>query len=245
MRIALIADIHGNRVALDAVLVDIERWEPDRIVCLGDVALTGPQPLAVLDRLRALGCPVVQGNADEWLLQPEVIPVETDDHEKIEDIAWWCLGLLREEDRAFLATFHPTVEVRVETGDSLLCFHGSPRSNQEIMLAGTPDADLAPMIAGVSARYLAGGHTHTPMLRRYRQGQTILNPGSVGLPYHRPGMHSTIVRPAWAEYLRIDTEDGITRYEFRAVPIDLAALARAVGESGMPHANWWISGWRP
>jgi predicted phosphodiesterase len=65
-RVALISDIHGNAVALEAVLADIARRRVDEIVCLGDVAAGGPQPREALERLRTLGCAVVRGNADEW-----------------------------------------------------------------------------------------------------------------------------------------------------------------------------------
>jgi putative phosphoesterase len=74
VRVALIADIHGNLVALDAVLADLAGESIDRLVCLGDVAATGPQPREVVARLRGLGCPVVMGNADAFLasFQPTV-----------------------------------------------------------------------------------------------------------------------------------------------------------------------------
>lgn len=70
MRIAVIADLHGNLVALEAVLAALADERTDGIVCLGDVAATGPQPRETVERLRAVGCPVVMGNADAWLLDP-------------------------------------------------------------------------------------------------------------------------------------------------------------------------------
>lgn len=68
MKIAIISDIHGNCVALDTVLNDINGMEVDRIVCLGDAVQGGPQPAEVVTRLRELDCPVVMGNADDWLI---------------------------------------------------------------------------------------------------------------------------------------------------------------------------------
>jgi Calcineurin-like phosphoesterase superfamily domain len=68
-RLALISDIHGNGVALDAVLADLARRDVADIVCLGDLAAGGPQPREVLARLRELGCQAVRGNADGWLLE--------------------------------------------------------------------------------------------------------------------------------------------------------------------------------
>ena len=70
MRIGLIADIHGNLFALDAVLAALARIGMDELICLGDVAALGPQPREVIERLRALRCPVVMGNTDAWHLDP-------------------------------------------------------------------------------------------------------------------------------------------------------------------------------
>jgi predicted phosphodiesterase len=61
MRVALISDIHGNLVSLEAVLADIDREGVDQIVCLGDVAGLGPQPREILARLQALGCICIMG----------------------------------------------------------------------------------------------------------------------------------------------------------------------------------------
>ena len=74
MRIGLIADIHGNLIALETVLAELAREPLDQMVCLGDVAALGPQPGEALARLRALGCPVVMGNTDAWLLAPSSAP---------------------------------------------------------------------------------------------------------------------------------------------------------------------------
>jgi predicted phosphodiesterase len=66
--LAIISDVHGNAVALEAVAADAARNEIAEIVCLGDLAVGGPQPREVLQRLRELGCRAVRGNADGWLL---------------------------------------------------------------------------------------------------------------------------------------------------------------------------------
>lgn len=72
MRIALISDIHANLVALEAVLVDINREQVDQIICLGDVATIGPHPQQVIARLRNLGFISVNGNHDAYLLNPDL-----------------------------------------------------------------------------------------------------------------------------------------------------------------------------
>ena len=72
MRLTIISDMHGNCVALDAVLADIQQKAVEDIVCLGDAVQGGPQPAAIVARLRQLACPVVMGNADAWLGHAEI-----------------------------------------------------------------------------------------------------------------------------------------------------------------------------
>lgn len=70
MRIALISDIHGNLISLEAVLADIDREEADQIICLGDVATIGPQPREVVAKLKASGLTGITGNHESYLLNP-------------------------------------------------------------------------------------------------------------------------------------------------------------------------------
>ena len=122
--IAIIADIHGNMAGLGAVLKDIEEVGAEQIVCLGDVASFGPQPREALASVKALGCPVVMGNADASLLKPrEREEVTGDDAQLIFDIERWCAEQMREDDLAFVRTFEPTLRLEVD-GLSRLCFHG-------------------------------------------------------------------------------------------------------------------------
>jgi predicted phosphodiesterase len=242
MRIAIIADIHANRVALDAVLADIAALQPKQIVCLGDVAATGPQPRQVVERLRALACPVVMGNADAWLLDP--LPSEADDEDtrRVEAIDRWCAEQLAPADLAYLRTFQPTVELPLGTGATLLCCHGSPLSNTGIIRATTPDDELERMLGGQRATVLAGGHTHTQMLRRHRD-MIVLNPGSVGLPFEQNPATGGTRNPPWAEYGIVDWADGKLSIELRRVPFEVAEIVRAARAGDMPHAQWWASDW--
>src|SRR5918911_3132157 len=126
MRVAIIADIHGNRVALDAVLAELGGEHIDQLVCLGDVAATGPQPREALDRLRELGCPVVMGNADASLLDPTRPETADEVGRRIADISHWCAAQLSPADRERVRAFPPTLELPLGGGRTLLCFHGSP-----------------------------------------------------------------------------------------------------------------------
>jgi len=248
MRVALIADIHGNLAALEAVLTAIAGERPDQIVCLGDVAATGPQPVETLRRLRELGCPVVMGNTDADLIEPRDAPPfaaepAADDARRIAEIDRGCAAQLDETDRAYLASFGPTVGVELGPDLRLPCSHGSPRSFDNIVAATTPDDELDAMLAGHDAALFAGGHRHVRMLRDHR-GRTVINPGSVGLAYEiRPD--GSVRVPPWAEcaVVAADAVDNVG-IAFRRLPYDREATIRAMVERGMPHAGWWAGDWR-
>ena len=243
MRVALISDIHGNLVALETVLSTIDKEDVDQILCLGDVAATGPQPHAVSARLQAVGCPVVMGNADEWLLKPRFSQTIDETTRKIEEVDSWCALQLTSSDLAFIRTFQPTMKFPLGETVQLFCFHGSPRSNVEIIEVTTPEVSLEQMFVGACALVMAGGHTHVQMLRRYREG-FILNPGSVGLPFESKRFSEEIYNPPWAEYAMVTWQNSGLSIELKRVPVEIDAIKKAILESGMPFAELWAKDWR-
>jgi Predicted phosphoesterase len=120
MRIALIADIHGNVVALDEVLAELEKKAVDQIVCLGDVAAGGPRPAQTLERLRELDCPVVMGNADQWLLTPQNAVPSDETLRWFSDIGSWCRNRLSDEQLSYIESFVPTFEQRIDDDATIL-----------------------------------------------------------------------------------------------------------------------------
>jgi predicted phosphodiesterase len=242
MRVALIADIHGNMPALEAVLAEIAAEPVDQIICLGDVAGFGPQPHEVLARLRALGCSTVMGDVDAEVLRPQAPEEAEDDGRRFLELNVWTHSLLAKDEQAYLRSFQPTVAVELGGGRTLLCYHGSPRSYRDRILPATPTETLDAWFAGAPAALYAGGHTHTQMLVRHRSA-LVINPGSVGLPFDSfpPGHASR--NPAWAEYAVVTAESGRTRVDLRRTPFDVGALLRAARASGMPLAAWWADDW--
>lgn len=231
MRVGLISDIHGNLLALEKVLADLERDPPDEILCLGDVAATGPRPRETVERLREAGFPVVMGNADAELLRPIPEKQGSDDNmRRIADIDRWCAEQLSSADLDYLREFRPTLETSLDHGRTLLCFHGSPRSFDDAIVATTLEGELGRMFSGHGATVMAGGHTHAQLVRQYR-GTNVLNPGSLGL------------NPSGAEYAMIESTDDRLRIELRHLPLPGEAVAREALDSGMPHAEWWASFW--
>lgn len=242
MRIAIISDIHGNLAALIAVLEDITRHDVDKSICLGDVAAFGPQPCETIDLLKEAGYPVVMGNTDAWLLNPEP-HVERDANSRyVFEIENWAAEQLTSAQRDYLKSFQPTITISLGDYKELLCYHGSPSSFNGIILASTPDNELASILAGIRANVMAGGHTHTQMLRRYGD-LVLINPGSVGLPYERETDSDNVRNPAWSEYAIVDYLDGHLSIDFKRVPFDARQVVKAAYESGMPHAGWWTKDW--
>lgn len=240
MKIAILSDIHGNLVALEAALADVRRAGVDRAVCLGDVAALGPQPAAVLARLRADSIPTVMGNTDAWLLDPQAEATKDEDERRMQEIELWCAAQLTGADRKMIQSFAPTVELEV-AGLGLCCYHGSPRSFDDPIRSDTTDEQLAEWLGNEDAAVFAGGHTHMVMLRPFRKA-TVINPGSVGLPY-RNLPDGQVINPTWAEYAIVTVDGGALSVDFRRVPYPLERLRESVRASGMPQQEWYLRDW--
>jgi predicted phosphodiesterase len=241
MQVALISDLHGNAVALDAVVRELEGESFDEIVCLGDVAQGGPQPAEVVERLRDLRCPCVFGNADEFLLtlDPSGEDVDEAERQRLVDRGRWSVEQLGDERLAFLRAFQPKIELDVG-GHRLVCCHATPTSNTDVVLPDTPRDRIASLIDGAAA--VASGHVHLQWLRRVGRGFWLCA-GSVGLVYdHKEPMDEQPFQP-WGEYA-VATSDGSLRLEFRRVPFDVGAHVKAIRDSGMPDAERSAREWQ-
>jgi putative phosphoesterase len=237
MRLAVISDIHGECFALDQVLQDIRRQGIEQLVCLGDALQGGSQPAQTLARLRELNCPVVMGNADAWLITGQQTAAGEEPSEQQREVRAWSLAHLSQSDLAFVQHFRPTIEIPLEAGKTLLCFHGSPRSFDEIILPQTPEDVVRQFLAGYDATLFTGGHTHTQQMRRLGNSWYV-NPGSVSLAHGRMRVDP------WADYAIVASEGACLGITFRHVPFDVNELARIVRASGRPYAEEAISLYR-
>ena len=235
--LALISDQHGNDVAFRAVLADVERLGVDEIVCLGDVVQGGTEPAQTLDRLAALGCETVLGNADAFLLE---VPVDSPEpvSERQLEVRDWTLSQLSSSHVEQIRSFAPFVRRELD-GVSLLLFHGSPRSYDDVLLPELGGEALEPFL-GHDAGLLAGGHTHLQWTRRIGDALYV-NPGSVGISYDRhtdPPVLRTL-----AEWALVTVADGAVGVEFRQVPYAVEDVQAAALQSGRPHADEWAAQW--
>jgi predicted phosphodiesterase len=196
LRVAVLADVHGNLPALEAVLVDIEREGFDTIVSLGDL-VSGPRPVECLERVAALDPVWVIGNADRYAADPpeDAWPADLHAHEQ-----------LSPEQRAELLAWPLTAEL-----DGVLYCHGTPRSDEEVVTKLTPPERLAGILVDVAAPLVVGGHTHHQFtLPRW------VNAGSIGMPYEdQPGAYWLAVIDGEPRFRR-SAYDGAPRPEATA-----------------------------
>ena len=120
----------------------------------------------------------------------------------------------------------------------MLCYHGSPRSNVDVLLSTTPEKVLDNLFEGQSADILAGGHSHIQMLRRYGR-QVIINPGSVGNAFLRPfspGVVPTLL--PWAEYAILSVDSADWGVDLRRVKFDTQTVLQLAETIESPSRDW-------
>ena len=233
MRIAVIADIHGNRLALEAIIADLRDAAPDLIVNLGDL-VSGPfDPAGAADAQIALDCPSLKGNHDRWVLQDNP-PGRTDALTR---------PLLTPDHLAWLAALPPTLSLADGT---IFACHGSPAGGDEDYLLeditpGRPmlatQAAITPRLAGIGAASLVlCAHTHVP--RVVTIGDVlVVNPGSVGWPAYTdtlPLPHAVEAGSPHARYaILTQTRIGWT-CDLRAIVYNWEAAARQAERHGRP-----------
>jgi predicted phosphodiesterase len=232
---ALISDLHGNLLALDAVLADAARAGVDRIVCLGDVATLGPRPRAVLARLRALECPCIVGNHDAFLLDAELIRTYTETPIVV-DAVDWCRAQLDDGELDFVRTFVPELTLPLDGDATLRCYHGTPRSHMEDLPPSATPAELDRFLAGRAATVFAGGHTHLQMLRQHR-GAFVVNPGSVGMPFREAPLGAPPTIMPHAEYAIVAADE----VRLKRVPLDRRALRDQAASCDFPLRDWLVA----
>ena len=246
MRFGIISDIHGNLVALRAVLDALNARGIDRLICLGDVVGYGPDPEACLDLVAEHDATTIVGNHEEALCCPE-IAAKFNDHARIA-IEW---------TRARLITTRPDL-MRVVAdlpgmayfGSTIMCVHDTPAPGSPSYLLDGYGAARA--FAGVDVPICFVGHTHVPVAFRREhnlersgsvpnrlietirpenmmevdidsQTQWIINPGSVGQP--RDG-------DVRASCLILDLEE--THFEWVRVEYDIAEAQQRAEVAGLP-----------
>ena len=229
-RLAALSDIHGNAVALEAVLADVARERPDAILVGGDLVLNGPDPVAVVETLRGLadeGALVIQGNTDIAVADFDyaaAFPWMTDGvPDAIQDAAEWAHDTLGSERLDWLRRLLAERRWRAEDGTLVLVCHASPGSQTAGFDQSLDPAVTTERLAQTDARVIACGHTHLPEVRDLGW-KLIVNDGSAGYVFDGDPTAS------WA---LIELAEGEVRAEIRRTPFDTLAVANAISARGL------------
>ena len=249
MRVALLADIHGNSPALEAVLDEVRDAGAGLVVVAGDV-LPGPMGAECLARLGALETPVryLSGNGERVTLAAVDGKPLTEVPEAHRPPIEWGAARLSPDQVTALRLWPPTVDVAIDGLGAVHCCHATPRSDTEIVTRLTPEARVAPAFLGVSAPLVICGHTHLRMDRSIG-GRRVVNPGSVGMPFDEPGAHWLLLDKDGPRFVhtRYDLESAAARIRDTAYPgadsfaasyvlkvpgedVMLAALSASIGD---------------
>jgi len=233
MRIAVISDVHGNRLALEAVEASIAMVGVDATINLGDLFAGPLDPSGTADLLIERNYPTVRGNHDRYIadgLPPSKAPVDKFVSERLKPVHFDYLRSLP--------------ETRDIEGEVFLC-HGTPTSDEEPWLDAwwTDRTVTMPGEASVTAKadgldfpVLLCGHTHVSRIVRLRDGRLVVNPGSVGLQFNYGAPD--------ARYAVLERHGGQWSASIRAVPYDFEAAARQVIANGFPQwAEAIRTGW--
>ena len=245
MRLGIIADIHGNDVALRAVLQDANRLDVERWWALGDLVLFGPRPAEVLERLQRLPrLSMLRGNTDRYVLtgeQPAPHATAADAAGSVDLVErhaamaagiGWTRGVLDQAGLLSRLTALPTqLLLRLPSGISVLGVHASPRADDGPGIEpGLADEQLRTLLAGCGADVVIGGHTHVAT-DRLIDGVRALNPGSAGLP-RTCGV---------ANWMLVEDDGEALAVTRRGVPFDVDTVVSDLHRRRHPNAQFVAS----
>lgn len=246
MKIALLSDIHGNSIALDAVLADImAQGGVDGYWVLGDLVAIGHDPVGVLERLTSLpNVCFVRGNTDRYVyagdrpapsieesaINPNLLPVLV---EVAGTLAWTQGALTANGWLEWLAQLPIEMEETLPDGTRVLGVHASPGTDEGKGIAPKmSDAEIEASMAGCTADLICVGHTHYPVNRRVGQWH-VVNLGSLSMPQIDSSQRG-------ASYVLLAADHSGYQVEHRHVEYDRAAVIAALERQRHPGGAYII-----
>jgi putative phosphoesterase len=223
MRIAIISDIHGNSTALDAVLQDLEQQPPvDHLVVAGDLCLNGPRPRQSLEHVRALNCPVIQGNTDQ-----EICTQTPHKGEKKRSTVSWTREQIGPKGIDYLESLPFSHRISNPQGSDVLIVHANPLNLEDAIFPNAPETELEHLLGELDSDVgvLAFGHLHIAYTRRWRH-LLLVDVGSCGLPRDEDQR---------AAYAILDWQSNNWQAQIRRVPYDIQKVVKQLKTCGIPN----------
>lgn len=228
MKVAVLADIHGNIEALRSVLGEVEKYNVDEIWIGGDLVGYFPYPNEVIEVIRSKGFPVVMGNYDDAVAFFRIeCGCDYPDQKSWElgrKSLDWTKKNVKDDNKEFLKGLPREVRRRAG-GKGILMVHGSPRRLNEYLTEDFPEEELKGILEEAGCDLLICGHTHIPYHRQVR-GKDVINAGSVGKPKGGDPRASFVLIEV--------SENGVVECEIMRVEYNVERVAQAVKEAGLP-----------
>lgn len=228
MRMAILADIHGNLPALEAVVGDLQRQAPDIVYLAGDQVNRCPWNCEVMALISDMAWPAIAGNHDlviGWINTPENRPPFTE-REQFPTL-WWTHEQLTTEQLTTIRQWPLERQLVFDGLPPIRLFHGIPNNPFIGILPEEPDTQISKRLQEIRESVIVCGHTHRPLARTVADW-SIYNGGSVGIPYNSD--------PS-AQYLLLDGRSNRWQPTWRRVPYDHSPIPRAFEESGLRAAS--------
>jgi putative phosphoesterase len=227
MKIALFSDIHGNAIALEAVLKDISSRNIDIIFCLGDLVGYGAYPNEVIELIRNNHVPTIMGNYDDGVGYNRSECGCAYKDEKSIELGHRSLAWMKEhvtpENKAYLRGLLHRLEFTM-FDKKVLLVHGSPRKINEYLFEDRPDESILRLINGENIDILICGHTHLPYMKDLG-GKYLINTGSVGKP--KDG-------DTRAGYVILTLTENTVEIENIRIAYDVEMMAKAIEVTELP-----------
>ncbi len=218
MRIAFLADIHGNLPALEAVVADLAVQSPDAVYLVGDQINRCPWSNEVLDLVGDKGWPAIYGN-HELVIRMLATPHEPnrfDDRVRFPDL-WWTLVRLGPQRLATIQQLPAERQLQFDSAPSVHIMHGVPGDPFRGFFLSTEAAEMAAELENIREQVIICGHTHQPLHRKVGK-KLVLNGGSVGISYTGdPRAHYLLLSQSGANWTPI----------FRRVEYPIAEVSAA------------------
>jgi hypothetical protein len=225
MRIAVLADIHGNLPAFEAALAHVSRQKVDQVVLAGDIVVGSPDSAACWQLAQSLQCPMLRGNHERYIADYDTPDADPGWSSAQYAPVQWAVSQLADDQRRTMGAL-PRV-LRLADVPDLVIVHASARSDHDAIFAYTSTDRLSVMFSNVDEPFIVRAHNHVGQVRLWGR-RLIVTSGSVGLPLD--------CNPT-AQYLLLEQNADGWRFHHQSVPYDVDAALGRFEETGYLEAT--------